>query len=182
MKFLILTLALSIATAAPAFASEPLPFPRAEPIRMASVKIHVRRGFLTYQDTLERNSESVCEIRGEIPVYAPADATKIARLYNDFHCDIEQDGKKVRVQVSSGIWYDEAKGEAPAKKSLRAMMFVTYLETLEVYVHQPAYVATADLGTKSLELYLSSGTYEIPEIKSGTPSYEVVVEATDSNQ
>jgi hypothetical protein len=180
MKMITALFAAAFMAAMPVSAAE-TPFPHAKPLRLAPVKIQVQRGYLGYQDTLEKNHETICEFGGEIPVYAPADSTKIARLYGNLHCDTLQNGEKVRIQVSGAVYFDEAKGDTPAKKSLRAMMFVTFLEGgPSVYVSQPSYVATTDLGTKNLELYMNSGTYELPAIESGTPAYTVVVSVNDT--
>jgi len=173
----ILTLGLCLAASSVAYAEESIPKP--EPIRQAKVKIQVRQGYLGQQD-LMKNYQNLCELSGEFPVYAPVeDQYKVSRQYANFDCKGMVNGKAMRVQVSGAVYLEKATAKDPAKKVLRGMIFIWKNE--EYLAAQPSYASTTDLSAKNLELYMNSATYDLPEIKSGTPNINVVITMDDAN-
>lgn len=177
-----LTLA-ALFAAAPAFALDgPENMEKAKAIRLASVEVKVRQVYLADRDLLEK-SEEVCDIGGEYPVYGPvADERKVLRQDGLLVCRATIGGRPVQIQVSGAVLYDNAKGKDGAKKTVRGVVFVSYLDENSLFSAQPFRFSTTDLKTKNFDLFVSNASFDLPEIKQGTPSFTAFVTVTDLRQ
>ncbi|RYZ95476.1 MAG: hypothetical protein EOP11_24865 [Proteobacteria bacterium] len=177
MKLTLLSLFAILLTPA-AFAEYP---DSVAPLRLAKVQVKVNKTHLAYSDLFEKE-ETLFEGRAEWPVYDYRREAKEYRQEGIFPLiSTTVRGKPIKVQVSGVIEYLAATASAPAKKSVRGSLFMTYPNG-DIHAMQPFYTGTTDLNARNFDLFISSATFDFPGLPRGTEALRVWLTVDDVNQ